>query len=119
MVVRDRIELSTFRFSDVTEPSLTVAGSRLTGHLPAPTVPGRRPASLGVCLRWLPVWLPDPASGYSKRRVIGLHIYSLADSAIRKALLSVSVRRIWLRGYLEQLLIIGQSKTRELQLSTN
>ena len=25
--------------------------------------------SLGVCLRWLPVWLPDPTGGESKRRV--------------------------------------------------
>ena len=89
------------------------------GDLAAETVARCRLMWPGVCRRWLPVWLPDPASGYSKRRVIGLHIYSLADSAIRKALLSVSVRRIWLRGYLEQLLIIGQSKTRELQLSTN
>ena len=84
MVVRDRIELSTFRFSGVTEPSLTVAGSRLTGHLPAPIVAERRPMSLWACLRWLPVWLPDPAGGYSKRRVIGLHICSSADSAIGK-----------------------------------
>jgi hypothetical protein len=84
VVVRDKIELSTFRFSGVTEPSLTVAGSRLTGHLPAPIVVGRRSMSPGICVRWLPVWLPDPAGGYSKRRVSGLHIYSPADSAIGK-----------------------------------
>ena len=64
VVVRDRIELSTFRFSGAIESCLGVAGRRLTGNLPAPIVAGRRPVSLGVCLRWLPVWLPDPAGGF-------------------------------------------------------
>ena len=64
VVVRDRIELSTFRFSGAIEVCLGVAGCRLTGNLPAPIVAGRRPVSSGVCLRWLPVWLPDPAGGF-------------------------------------------------------
>ena len=60
-VVRDRIELSTFRYSGAIEPCLTVAGSRLTGYLPAPTVSRRRPVSLGsIC-----VGSPDPAGGKS------------------------------------------------------
>jgi hypothetical protein len=77
LVVRDRIELSTFRFSGAIDPCLTVAGCRLTGHLTAPIVPGRRPVSPGVCLRWLPVWLPI----FGSRNVVGLHSYSLAASA--------------------------------------
>jgi hypothetical protein len=43
MVVRDRIELSTFRFSGATGPSQTVAGRRPMGHLPALIVARRRP----------------------------------------------------------------------------
>lgn len=56
----------TFRFSGAIELCLSVAGRRLTGNLPAPIVPARRLVSLGVCLRWLPVWLPrsgGPADG--------------------------------------------------------
>jgi hypothetical protein len=75
VVVRDRIELSTFRFSGAIDTCLAVAGCRLTGHLAAPIIAGRRPVSLGVCLRWLPVWLPR--SG--RRRVIRLHICSRVD----------------------------------------
>jgi len=63
VVVRERIELSTFRFSGAIELCLRVARRRLTGHLGAPIVSGRRRVSLGVCLRWLPVWLPGPAGG--------------------------------------------------------
>jgi hypothetical protein len=58
-MVRDSIELSTFRFSGATEPSRTVAGRHLISNLPALIVARRRPVSLGVCLRWL----PDPAGG--------------------------------------------------------
>jgi len=77
VVVRDRIELSTFRFSGANLPSRTVADRRLISHLPAPIVAGRRLASPSACPRWLPVWLPRS----DRRRVVGLYIYSLADSA--------------------------------------
>jgi hypothetical protein len=89
-VVRDRIELSTFRFSGAIEVCLGVARSRLTGNLLAPIVAERRPVSLGVCLRWLPVWLPDPAGGFPSGEVIRLHSYSLADSATRQGLIGGS-----------------------------
>jgi len=49
-VVRDRIELSTFRFSGAIRPSWTVAGRRLISRLPALIVAGRRPASVTACL---------------------------------------------------------------------
>ena len=87
-VVRDRIELSTFRFSVAISPSRDIAGRRLISHLTCMIVAGRRPVSLGVCLCWLPFGSPfgsriRQAEGH-RRRVIGLHIYSPADSAIRK-----------------------------------
>jgi len=60
-------------------------------HLTCIIVAGRRLASLGVCLRWpplwLPVWLPPDSLNREaeshQRRVIGLHIYIPADSVIR------------------------------------
>jgi hypothetical protein len=68
-VVRDRIELSTFRFSGAILRSRAVAGRRLISHLTCMVVAGCRPVSLSICLRWLllwlPVWLPDPAGGES------------------------------------------------------
>ena len=68
-VVRDRIELSTFRFSGAILPSRAVAGHRLISDLTCTIVAGHRLASLGVCRRWLPlwlpVWLPDLAGGES------------------------------------------------------
>jgi len=67
VVVRDRIELSTFRFSGAIEVCLGVAGRRLTANLPAPIVAGRRPVSPGVCLRWLPVWLPHNSVSCAKK----------------------------------------------------
>ena len=45
-------------------------------HLAASIVAWGRLASPGVCLRWLPVWLPGPGSN----AVAGLPICSLADS---------------------------------------
>ena len=76
-VVRDRIELSTFRFSGAIQRSRVVASRGLVCHLAASTVAHGRLASLTACLRWLPFWLPasgDPA-------VTGLHISSLVVSA--------------------------------------
>jgi hypothetical protein len=60
-------------------------------HLTCIIVAGRRLASLGVCLRWpplwLPVWLPPDSLNREaeshQRRVIGLHIYIPADSVFR------------------------------------
>jgi hypothetical protein len=65
LVVRGRVELPTFRFSGEILPSRAVAGRRL--------------ASLGVCLRWLPLWLPvwlpfdslNRQAESHQRRVIG------------------------------------------------
>jgi len=45
-------------------------------HLAASIVAWGRLASLGVCLRWLPVWLPGPGSN----AIVELPICSLADS---------------------------------------
>jgi len=89
-VVRDRIELSTFRFSGAFLPSRGVACGRPISHLTCPIVAGRRLASLGVCRRWLPlwlpVWLPELAGGEStaesQNRSSLLQKCSPADSAI-------------------------------------
>jgi hypothetical protein len=59
-VVRDRIELSTFRFSGASDPSPGVAGRGSICRLAASIVAWGRSVSLTVWLRWLPVWLPDP-----------------------------------------------------------
>jgi hypothetical protein len=79
LVVRGRVELPTFRFSGEIWPSRAVAGRRLISHLTCTTVVGRRLASLGVCLRWPPLWLPVwlPSDSLNReaeshqRRVIG------------------------------------------------
>ena len=57
MVVRGRVELPTFRFSGEFWLSRDVAGRRPISHLTCMIVVGRRLTSLGVCLRWLPLWL--------------------------------------------------------------
>jgi uncharacterized protein YfaT (DUF1175 family) len=46
-------------------------------HPPAMIVAGYRSLSLCVCLRWLPVWLPESGNPV----VIGLHIYGFVASA--------------------------------------
>ena len=91
-MVRGRVELPTFRFSGAFLPSRGVAGGRLISHLTCTIVAGRRPASLGVCRRWLllwlPVWLPELAGGESTaespKRSSRLQKCSPADTKIRK-----------------------------------
>jgi hypothetical protein len=71
-------------------------------HLTCIIVAGRRLASLGVCLRWpplwLPVWLPPDSLNREaeshQRRVIGLHIYIPADNGLCKTLVIVSRRAL-------------------------
>jgi hypothetical protein len=57
-----RAKLLTFPFSGASCPSLDVAGRGSICRLAAVTVAGDSPTSLGRCLRWLPVWLPDPGT---------------------------------------------------------
>jgi hypothetical protein len=79
LVVRGKVELLTFRFSGEILPSRAVAGRRPISHLTCTIVAGRRLASLGVCLRWHPLWLPVrlPSDSLNRqaeshqRRVIG------------------------------------------------
>ena len=68
---------ATPRFSGAICQSRTVASCCLICRLAATIVAGGRPVSLGVCLRWLPVWFP----GSGRRRVTRIHIYSLVGRA--------------------------------------
>src|SRR5215813_7898316 len=101
LVVRGRVELPTFRFSGEIWPSRAAAGRRLISHLTCTIVAGRRQASLGVCLRWLPLWLPlwlpvwlpfdslNREAESHRRRVIGLHLSSPADSVTDRCSISL------------------------------
>jgi hypothetical protein len=79
----------TSRLHGAIKRSRNVGGHGRIWHLAASTVARSRPASVTVCLRWLPVWLPasgDPA-------VIGLHTCGCADSSSSSRLLRVSRTR--------------------------
>jgi hypothetical protein len=62
VVVRDRIELSTFRFSGEPERYLDVACYGLTRPSAGITVALGRSTSHDGWQRWLPEWLPEPTS---------------------------------------------------------
>ena len=56
------IEPLTCRLQGAFEPSRDVADRGLMRHLAGLIVGWVRLTSPGICLRWLPIWLPDPGA---------------------------------------------------------
>jgi hypothetical protein len=79
----------TVRLQGAIQRSRNIGEHGHTCHLAASTVAHGRPASVTICRRWLPVWLP----AYGDPTVIGLHSCGCADRSSNSRLLRLS--RAW------------------------